>query len=54
MNMLPSSHGVTAAFDAAEIERLVRRAQANPADYSYVAFSKKTEAAGCLGYIVSF
>jgi hypothetical protein len=41
---------VAAAFDAAQVERLVGWAQANPADYSYVAFSKKAKAAGCAGY----
>ena len=37
-----------------EVERLVRWAQANPADYSYVAFCEKVKAAGCAGYLVSF
>lgn len=54
MNMRPSPDTVAAAFDPAEVERLVRWAQANPADYSYVAFSEKAKAAGCAGYIVSF
>lgn len=45
---------VAAGFDATEVERLVRWAQANPADYSYAAFSEKVKAAGCAGYIVSF
>lgn len=45
---------VAAAFDPSEIERLVRWAQANPADYSYVAFSERAMAAGCAGYLVSF
>lgn len=49
-----ASAPVAAAFDAAEVERLVRWAQANPADYSYVAFSDKAVAAGCAGYLVSF
>lgn len=52
---MPSSDGrIAAAFDATEIERLVRWAQANPADYSYVAFCEKAKAAGCAGYFVSF
>jgi hypothetical protein len=52
---MPDSPGpVAAAFDAAEIERLVRWAQANPADYSYAAFSQRARAAGCAGYLVSF
>ncbi len=54
MAMQPSAGTVAAAFDPAEVERLVRWAQANPADYSYVAFSEKAKAAGCAGYLVSF
>lgn len=54
MDMQPPAGNVAAAFDAAEIERLVRWAQANPADYSYMAFSEKAKAAGCAGYLVSF
>ncbi len=54
MEMQPSAGTVAAAFDAAEIERLVRWAQAKPADYNYVAFSEKAKAAGCAGYLVSF
>lgn len=52
--MPPAEGQVAPAFDAAEIERLVRWAQANPADYSYAAFSRLARAAGCAGYIVSF
>lgn len=54
MEMQLSAGNVAAAFDATEVERLVRWAQANPADYSYVAFSEKAKAAGCAGYLVSF
>lgn len=54
MDMPPSAGRVAVAFDATEIERLVRWAQANPADYSYVAFCEKAKAAGCAGYFVSF
>ncbi|CAN7727719.1 DUF1398 domain-containing protein [Neorhizobium sp. LjRoot104] len=54
LNMQPSGCSVAAAFDAAEVERLVRWAQANPADYSYVAFCEQAKAAGCAGYLVSF
>jgi uncharacterized protein YbcV (DUF1398 family) len=54
IDMPPSAGNVAAAFDATEVERLVRWAQANPADYSYVAFSEKAKAAGCAGYLVSF
>lgn len=46
--------GVAAAFDAAEVGRLVRWAQADPPDYSYRAFSRQAKAAGCAGYLVSF
>ncbi|KFI25449.1 DUF1398 domain-containing protein [Paenirhodobacter enshiensis] len=52
---MPQASGVVGAeFDAGEMVRLVRWAQANPADYSYAAFSEKARAAGCAGYIVSF
>ena len=54
MHMQPSGGAVAAAFDATEIEHLVRWAQANPADYSYVAFCEKAKDAGCAGYLVSF
>ena len=54
LDMQSSAGSVAAAFDAPEVERLVRWAQANPADYSYVAFSQKAKAAGCAGYLVSF
>lgn len=54
MDMQRATGDVAAAFDAGEIERLVRWAQANPADYSYIAFSEKAKAAGCAGYLVSF
>jgi uncharacterized protein YbcV (DUF1398 family) len=54
IDMQASAGNVAAAFDAAEVERLVRWAQANPADYSYVAFCGKAKAAGCAGYLVSF
>jgi uncharacterized protein YbcV (DUF1398 family) len=53
MDMQPSAGSVAAAFDTTEIERLVRWAQANPADYSYVAFCEKAKDAGCAGYLVS-
>ena len=54
MDMHPSTSTIAAALDAAEVEHLVRWAQANPADYSYVAFCEKVKAAGCAGYLVSF
>jgi len=52
--MPPAARKVGADFDAAEVERLVRWAQACPADYSYDAFSLRVKAAGCAGYLVSF
>lgn len=54
MDMQPCAGEVAAAFDATEVERLVRWAQANPPDYSYAAFSEKVKGAGCAGYLVSF
>jgi len=54
LEMQGGSASVAAGFNAAEIERLVRWAQANPADYSYAAFCEKVQAAGCAGYLVSF
>jgi len=54
LEMHPYAGSVAANFDAAEVERLVRWAQANPADYRYVAFCQKVKAAGCAGYLVSF
>ncbi len=54
MDMQPSAGHVAADFDATEVERLVRWAQANPDDYSYVAFCEKVKDAGCAGYLVSF
>ncbi len=54
LEMQGTRASVAATFNAAEIGRLVRWAQANPADYSYVAFCEKAKAAGCAGYLVSF
>ncbi|MFK0332996.1 DUF1398 domain-containing protein [Rhizobium sp. NPDC090275] len=53
-DMRLSAGKVAATFDTSEVERLVRWAQANPENYSYVAFCEKAKAAGCAGYIVSF
>ncbi|CCE02448.1 hypothetical protein [Bradyrhizobium sp. STM 3809] len=52
--MQPAAGHVASTFDVPMIERLVRWAQTNPADYSYTAFCEKAKAAGCAGYIVSF
>lgn len=54
LNMPQASGPVAPVFDAAQVERMVRWAQTNPADYTYAAFSEKTKAAGCAGYLVSF
>lgn len=54
LDMPPSQGSVTASFDPHAVERLVRWAQANPADYNYVLFCEKVKAAGCAGYLVSF
>jgi uncharacterized protein YbcV (DUF1398 family) len=54
LEMTPSAGNVAAAFDAGEVGRLVRWAQAKPADYGYVAFCEKAKVAGCAGYLVSF
>lgn len=50
-----SSHAsIGRAFDQAAIAAQVRWAQANPPDYSYLAFSTNVKASGCAGYVVSF
>lgn len=49
-----SSGSIAAPFDSAGVNRLVRWAQANGADYSYAAFCEKVKAVGCAGYLVSF
>ena len=54
VDMPPSSGAVSARFDAAGVEALVRWAQANGPDYSYLGFCEKAKAAGCAGYLVSF
>lgn len=54
LEMQRSAGNVAATLDATEVERLVRWAQTNPVDYSYLAFSEKAKAAGCAGYLVSF
>jgi uncharacterized protein YbcV (DUF1398 family) len=52
---MPHKAGAVAArFDGAEVAALVRWAQANGDDYSYVAFCQRVKAAGCAGYLVSF
>jgi hypothetical protein len=52
---IPHSAGsVAMEFARADVQALVRWAQANDPDYSYAAFSEKAKAAGCAGYLVSF
>lgn len=43
LELLCARGNVAASFDTAEIERLVRWAQANPADYGYVAFARRSK-----------
>jgi len=50
----PSEGKVAAQFDQPGIAAQIKWAQANPPDYSYVAFCKNVKALGCAGYIVSF
>ncbi|RYE71554.1 MAG: DUF1398 domain-containing protein [Oxalobacteraceae bacterium] len=52
--MAPSSGAVAATFESAQVEALVRWAQADGPDYSYAAFCERVKAAGCAGYLVSF
>lgn len=54
LDMPHSAGSVAAAFDGAGVEALVRWAQANGPDYSYLAFCEKAKSAGCAGYLVSF
>ena len=50
---LPHAAGsVAATFDSTGVEALVRWAQANEPDYSYVAFCEKVKSPGCAGYLV--
>ena len=52
---LPHSDvAITADFDSAAVERLVRWAQSGAADYSYITFCERAKSAGCAGYLVSF
>lgn len=48
------SGSVSAVFDNAAVESLVRWAQADGPDYNYPAFCARVKAAGCAGYLVSF
>jgi uncharacterized protein YbcV (DUF1398 family) len=50
----PTEGTVAAQFDPAEVAGQVKWAQANPPEYSYMAFCKNMKVLGCAGYIVSF
>lgn len=50
----PSDAAVAPEFDAGVVAAKIKWAQANPPEYSYAAFRKNVNAAGCAGYIVSF
>jgi len=54
MPTLPDSQPIASRFDAFEVAAMVRWAQENPPDYSFVAFCQRVKAAGCAGYMVSF
>lgn len=54
LDMPHSAGSVAAAFNSGDVGALVRWAQADGPDYSYVAFSEKVKDAGCAGYLVSF
>ncbi len=52
---MPTTPGAVAkVFDAGAMGALVRWAQADAPDYSYLAFCERAKAAGCAGYLVSF
>lgn len=54
LEMYLSAGKIGSVFYPETVAHLVSWAQANPSDYSYVAFSEKVKAAGCAGYLVSF
>lgn len=54
LDMPHSAGSIATAFNSADVGALVRWAQANGPDYSYVAFSEKVKGSGCAGYLVSF
>ena len=45
---------VARAFDATAVQAAIREAQQLAPGYTYLGFCRKTAAAGCAGYIVSF
>lgn len=53
-NMPHSAGSVAPVFDSVGVEALVRWAQSNGSDYSYLAFCERIKDAGCAGYLVSF
>ena len=51
----PKTDGTVAAeFNASQVERAIREAQAKAPGYTYAGFCTKAKAAGCAGYMVSF
>ena len=50
----PPGEAVGAAFDAQAIRDAIREAQTLAPGYTYAGFCRKTRAAGCAGYMVSF
>lgn len=50
----PSEERVASEFDQPGVAALIKWAQENPPEYSYIAFCNKVKACGCAGYIVSF
>jgi uncharacterized protein YbcV (DUF1398 family) len=49
-----SEEAVAPQFDQPGVAAQVKWAQANPPEYSYLAFCKNVKRLGCAGYIVSF
>ncbi len=49
-----SGSPIAGRFDQDGLIAQIKWAQANPPDYSYVAFCNNVKALGCAGYIVSF
>jgi uncharacterized protein YbcV (DUF1398 family) len=45
---------VAPIFDAAAIRAAIKEAQQATSGYTYIGFCRKTAAAGCAGYVVSF
>lgn len=51
---LPHDHGaISPRFNQPELAALIKWAQLNPPNYSYVEFNRRVAANGCAGYVVS-